>query len=75
MKLDNYLFVTPSDRQKVSKDDQGRITVEFDACGVAEMHWFLQQFRDHVDHVEVLEPVNWKEIVQKEVIDQDVIPV
>jgi len=36
------------------------------------MHWFLQQFRDHV---EVLEPVNWKEIVQKEVIDQDVIPV
>ena len=72
LKLDNYLFVTPSDRQKVSKDDQGRITVEFDACGVAEMHWFLQQFRDHV---EVLEPVNWKEIVQKEVIDQDVIPV
>ena len=71
-KLDNYLFVTPSDRQKVSKDDAGRLTVEFDACGVAEMYWFLQQFRDHV---EVLEPINWQDIVNREVIESDVIPV
>lgn len=71
-RLDNYLFVTPSDRQKVSKDDLGRITVEFDACGVAEMYWFLQQFRDHV---EVLEPINWQDIVKKEVLDADVLPV
>ena len=70
--LNNYQFVTPSERQKVSKDAEGRITVEFEACGVAEMKWFLDRFGRHV---EVLEPANWNEIVEEEVISRDILPV
>ncbi len=70
--LTNYQFVTPSERQKISKDIDGRITVEFDACGVAEMKWFLDRF---TNHVEVLEPANWDEIVAKEMESNDILPV
>jgi predicted DNA-binding transcriptional regulator YafY len=70
--LNNYQFVTPSERQKTSKDIEGRITVEFDACGVAEMKWFLDKFGTHV---EVLEPANWNEIVKKEMESNDILPV
>ncbi|MBQ8706833.1 MAG: WYL domain-containing protein [Succinivibrionaceae bacterium] len=70
--LNNYQFVTPSERQKISKDVEGRITVEFDACGVAEMKWFLDKFGPHV---EVLEPANWDEIVAKEMESNDILPV
>ncbi len=71
-RLNNYQFVTPSERQKISKDGNGCLTVEFDSCGVAEMKWFLDKFGDHV---EVLEPKNWNDIVQEEVYEQDVLPV
>lgn len=71
-RLDNYLFVTPSERQKTSRDEKGRLTVEFDACGIAEMYWFLNSFGSHV---EVLEPSNWSELVRENVILNDVLPV
>ncbi len=71
-RLNNYQFVSPSERQKLSKDANGCITVEFDSCGVVEMKWFLDKYGHHV---EVLEPTNWDEIVQKEFTEQDIFPV
>ncbi len=69
--LSDYAFVTPRSRQTVNINDSGEATVEFDARGIMEIKWFLEPFGKHV---EVIEPYDWKVLVDERACGGDITP-